>query len=471
MFISVKPAKVPGLSDLVPDIPQNSGCIPDKIRFRPGANIYSVLSFDKTSVQFSLPILVKPGFIPEFYGFSPEGYDGFTASVIEHIKRSVPKDERLRALGGLDTVHPAHYSVNTEPVTVIKTSHGSGQRLWMAGADNFTDEKGLHLTVRGALPAAVPGSDRALRQSSGYSGDLKETVASLVDGLPDAVAGIPVEKAEEAVSISVDQKKARSLLADLGLVSFIADGSLPARHFSDHRSNFRLAGPKYGVNIAFRCPKNLSPIEIEYKESGYTLSGLGIKKSEVFAVVGSNAEGKSTFLQGIISGTDDHLPGDGREGIVTVGRGSFVETGGRDISGSDISLFFKSLPPGISGTPKRVSGTGSGSMVMAAGFSEALSKQSPYILFDEDRSATNLLVPNCIQCEDVSTLTDLLRERREIFSGTSLIFAAATMDLLIAHSDRIMRFNNHRADGILVDEYRKRLHRHMTEIASSLINP
>ena len=469
MFISVNPAKVPALSDLVPDIPQNSGCIPDKVRFRPGTNIYCVLSFDKTSLQFSLPLLVKAGFIPEFYGFCPEGYEGFTASVIEHIKRSVQKDERLRVLGGLDTVHPSHYSANTEPVTVIKTGPGFGQKLWMAGADNFTDEKGLHLTVRGALPAAVPGSDGIRRQSSGYSGDLKSTVISLMAGITDAVAEMPVNQVKDAVSISADQKKARSLLADLGLVSFIADGSLPARHFSDHRSNFRLAGPKYGVNIPFACPENLSPVEIEYEESGYTLSGLGIKRGEVFAVVGSNAEGKSTFLQGIISGTDDHLPGDGREGIITVGRGNFVETGGRDISGSDISLFFKSLPPGISGTPKCVSGTGSGSMVMAAGFSEALSKQSPYILFDEDRSATNLLVPNCIQCEDVSTLTDLLRERRDIFSGTSLIFAAATMDLLIAHSDRIMRLNNHRADGITADDYRQRLYRHMTETAASLL--
>ncbi|UUX91634.1 P-loop domain-containing protein [Methanoplanus endosymbiosus] len=466
MSISMNPAKISGLSDLISDITQNSGCIPDKVRFRPGTNIYSVLSFDKTSVQFSLPLLVKPCFIPEFCGFSPVGYDGFTASVIEHIKRSVPKDRRLRALGGLDTVHPAHYSANIEPVTVIKTSPGFGQKLWMAGPDNFTDAKGLHLTVQGALPAAGSGRNNSRRESPG---DIRETIISLMDGLLDTVGKIPVNEVSEAVSISADQKRIRSMLVDLGLVSFIADGSLPARHFSEHRANFRLAGPKHGINIPFRCPKNLSPVEIEYEESGYTISGLGIKRGEVFAVVGSNAEGKSTFLQGIISGTDDHLPGDGREGIITVGRGSFVETGGRDISGSDISLFFKSLPPGISGTPKHVSGTGSGSMVMAAGFSESLSKQSPYILFDEDRSATNLLVPNCIQCEDVSTLTDLLRERREIFSGTSLIFAAATMDLLIAQSERIMRLNNHCADGILVDEYRQRLYRHMTETAASLL--
>jgi len=470
MFISVKSDKISGFSDLFLNIPQNSGCVPDSARFRPGTNLYSVLSFDRTSLQFSVPLLVKADCIPEFYEFNPQGHDGFTASVIEHIKRTVKKDERLRALGGLDTLHPAHYSVGIEPVTVIRTEPGFGQKLWMAGADNFTDEKGLHLTVCGAVPAAKVGGINSSRASC-LSGDLRHIIPSLIAGIMDAVADMPLNEVRAAVNISADQKKIRSLLGELGLVSFIADGSCPARYLSEHRANFRLAGPKYGVNVPFTCPKNLLPVEFEYEESGYTVSGLGIKRGEVFAVVGSNAEGKSTFLQGIISGTDDHLPGDGREGIITVGRGSFVETGGQDISGSDISIFFKSLPPGISGTPKRVSGTGSGSMVMAAGFSKALLKQSPYILFDEDRSATNLLVPNCIQCEDVNTLTDLLRNRRELFSGTSLIFAAATMDLLIAQSDRIMMLNNHLADGISVGDYKMRLYRHMTETASSLLNP
>jgi len=32
----------------------------------------------------------------------------------------------------------------------------------------------------------------------------------------------------------------------------------------------------------------------------------------VFAVAGSNAQGKITFLEGIIAGMDDHAAGDGR---------------------------------------------------------------------------------------------------------------------------------------------------------------
>ena len=82
-------------------------------------------------------------------------------------------------------------------------------------------------------------------------------------------------------------------------------------------------------------------------------------------------------------------------------------------------------------------------------------------MVDEDRSATNLLVPNCMQSEDVTPLSVICRSRRDKLKDSSVIFAATTMDILVAEADRIMQFQDHVAVGILRDEFRSRLKRHL----------
>ena len=145
-----------------------------------------------------------------------------------------------------------------------------------------------------------------------------------------------------------------------------------------------------------------------------------------------------------------------------------AESAEEDISGSDISLFFKSLPPGISGTPKCVTGRGSGSMGMAAMFSKALLKKSSIIIIDEDKSATNLLIPNCMQSEDVVPLSVICKDNRQNLGDSSVLFAAATMDILVAEADRIMEFKSHQPFGINREEFRLKLKNHLLSVAERL---
>ncbi|MBP2133465.1 putative ABC-class ATPase [Methanomicrobium sp. W14] len=432
----------------------------DEKRIRPGTNFYFAKSPDRTSLIFSYPVFVKCRLLEDFPE-AKEGYDGAVAGLIESIKDKCREISALHPLGGLDTGCPGNYSPNIEPVTFCRVSSGTGQMLWKAGPDNYMNDDGIFLTLCGAVP--YPGDP--------VCGNVRragEIFSSLLESVAELSFRFSRKSAEAGAMCSLDQKLLRKNLSLAGLVSFIADNTLPARTYTRHRGYFRIAGPGKSSNVPFVCPLELEPVEMELMASGGSVTGLGIRKKEVFAVTGSNAEGKSTFLQTVRSGCDDHLPGDGREQVVTSGSVMTAESCESDISGSDISMFFSALPPGASGSPKCVFGSGSGSMGMAAQFSEAVRKKAQVIVVDEDKSATNLLVPNCMQGMNVTPLSLICRKHREKLGGSSVVFAAATMDILVSEADRIMEFRDHTAFGIKRDDFRKKLRQYLESVIKGL---
>jgi hypothetical protein len=60
------------------------------------------------------------------------------------------------------------------------------------------------------------------------------------------------------------------------------------------------------------------------------------------------------------------------------------------------------------------------SLVMAQKIQAALRAGVPLLILDEDRSATNLLVPGCLQSGEVTPLSTLLATRREALGETSV---------------------------------------------------
>lgn len=432
----------------------------DAKRVNPGTNTYLVRSYDGSALQFSFPVIIRCSLL-EGCSFAETGSDGVVGAFIEEVKAHSGSVRGLHALGGLDTDRPENYRGNIEPVTFCRSSFGAGQRLWKAGSENYLDNRGIRIVLSGAVPypgEPTPSNTRRI-------GDL---LSELMESVSVIAFGIERKKAERSALCSADQKMMRDTLDSKGLVSFIGDGTKSVRSYTRYRGHFRVAGPDEISNIPFRCPVELEPVEMELPASGGCITGLGIRKKEIFAVSGSNAQGKSTFLQAIRSGADDHMPGDGREHVVTAGNVMTAESGETDISGADIGIFFSALPPGVSGTPRNVYGRGSGSMVMAAQFQEAVRKKASLIVVDEDRSATNLLVPNCMQSDEITPLSAICRKQREKLGDSSVLFAAATMDVLIAEADRIMEFREHVATGIGRDEFRRMLKKHLESVIRDL---
>ena len=419
-------------------------------------NTYLVRSLDGTALRFSIPVLLTPP-VPE----PGPGGDGTVGVIIEAIKAAVHGERDLGPIAGAGTEHPGHCLPNIEPVTLIASRSAIGTDLWRPDHGNRIDGDGVHLVVRGALP--YPGAPTPARIL-----EVEERFLALLDALDRVVRRVPDRDLTAARDLSIDQKALRRALPGMGLVAFVADGTRPARRFTRLRCHHRIAGPKEGVHVPFRCPQELDPVEVELVGSGRVVTGLGIRRREVFAVAGSNAEGKSTLLHAVIAGEDDHAAGDGRELLVSVNGVARADAGERGLSGADVSLFFSRLPPGVGGEPRAAFGQGSGSLVMAHEIQTALRTAAPLLILDEDRAATNLLVPGCLQGDGVTPLATLLATRREVFGETTILFAASSLDILIAQADRIMQLSGHETRALDRREFRRRLDRYLAGVREHL---
>ncbi len=118
---------------------------------------------------------------------------------------------------------------------------------------------------------------------------------------------------------------------------------------------------------------------------------MGIKRG-VTLIVGGGYHGKSTLLKAIERGVYNHIPGDGREFVLTVEDAVKIRAeDGRKIENVDISPFISKLPFGLT-TEDFTTENASGSTSQAANIMEALEIGTSLLLLDEDTSATNFMI-------------------------------------------------------------------------------
>jgi len=181
-----------------------------------------------------------------------------------------------------------------------------------------------------------------------------------------------------------DQDFLRAKLSELGLVAFIAEGSiLPRESGVDERPLSK------GKVVAFRSPPSFK-LEVQLPNRG-KVEGMGIPKG-VTLIVGGGYHGKSTLLNAIQLGVYNHIPGDGRELVVTDPQAIKIRAeDGRRVEKVDISPFINNLPFGKE-TDRFSSDDASGSTSQAANIMEALELGATLLLIDEDTSATNFMI-------------------------------------------------------------------------------
>ena len=181
-----------------------------------------------------------------------------------------------------------------------------------------------------------------------------------------------------------DAEDLRRQLKAQNLVAFVADDSiLPRRSGVDERP---LAGS--GV-VPFHSPESLA-VTLILPHRG-SVRGLGIPKG-VTLIIGGGYHGKSTLLNGLERGVYNHIPGDGRELVITEPTAVKIRAeDGRRVEGVDIRPFINNLPNGSSTRAFR-SDNASGSTSQAANIIEALEVGCRTLLLDEDTCATNLMI-------------------------------------------------------------------------------
>ncbi|MBW9221390.1 hypothetical protein KKP91_04260 [Methanothermococcus sp. SCGC AD-155-M21] len=401
-------------------------------------------------IKIVLPFIFKR---EDLINLNKYGLEGSTSKIIEYIKEKMRKGKFPQLSGNLGRRYRELY----EPLTVVNCDMNIGSNLWRADRYNYIEGDRIHLLLRMVFKEKNPK-------------EIGRKIDELSQELGEYIEKIPYNPLERENINIINQKDLRNKLDDLGLISFIGDNSRPARSYTPIRRHFRIAGPKEGANIPFITPKELNPVEVELYD-GTIITGLGIQKKEVFIITGRNAQGKTTLLEGIESGQDDHLIGDGREHIITIRNLSKATTGAMEMHGCDISLFFEKLPRGLNGTPKNVIGRASGSMTMAYMIQRAMARGVNLILIDEDNSAVNLLVNGLLSnwFEGVKPLSEIILKERERLS-CGFIITTSSLDLLTAAGDRAIYLEDHRAKYLDLKYFRRELSKYYLRLSKELEN-
>jgi len=218
--------------------------------------------------------------------------------------------------------------------------------------------------------------------------DAKQARVMLFEELPDIVKSMMVqigqnpEAVERHVDCVEDQQYLRAQLESLNLVAFVADGSNLARQSGvDDRP--------LSDAIRIEAPDSIA-IELPLKHRS-AVTGAAFPRG-INLIVGGGFHGKSTLLRAIEQGIYDHIPGDGRELVVSDSSCFKLRAeDGRAISGVDIRPFIQNLPGGKDCAFFSTSNA-SGSSSQAASIVEAISAGVKTILLDEDTSASNFLI-------------------------------------------------------------------------------
>ncbi|WP_447968932.1 ABC-ATPase domain-containing protein [Nitrospira sp. M1] len=227
----------------------------------------------------------------------------------------------------------------------------------------------------------------------------KQAEAMLCQDIPHIVqqslvwSQLPQQLCQEHVDYAENYAAIQQTLSARSLVAFVADGSILPRERGDSAQplSVEYATPWYSpdsLHVTFEVPH---PVKTQSGGMTRSLRGLGIPCG-ITLIVGGGYHGKSTVLQAIQHSVYPHVPGDGREYVVTSSDAVKMRAeDGRRIGSVDISGFIGHLPQDLPTTCFSTDNA-SGSTSQAASILEALEIGSRVILLDEDTSATNFLV-------------------------------------------------------------------------------
>jgi len=240
--------------------------------------------------------------------------------------------------------------------------------------------------------------------------------AMFFDELPKIVDFVLFENLDEKdlyehIKTVEDADFLRSKLDELNLVAFVADGSiLPRASGIDKRP---LSNDKA---VPFESPDSFK-VRIDLPNRG-EVTGMGIPKG-ITLIVGGGYHGKSTLLNALELGIYNHIPGDGREFVITNPNTIKIRAeDGRRIEKVDISPFITNLPLGHD-TKAFSSENASGSTSQAANIIEALEIKAEVLLIDEDTSATNFMIRDHRMQELVSKerepITPFIDKARQLY--------------------------------------------------------
>lgn len=316
---------------------------------------------------------------------------------------------------------------------------------------------GQEVLERSALTINPNDGSLVLRFSAGFPAAGRTTLAMelkkmLFEYVPACAAKTlryaAIDKAEiqRWIALADDQKAIREQLAGKGLVAFVADGAiLPRKSGVDDR-------PMLGA-VAFASPSE-DAVTLSLP-GGRTITGLGIRKG-ITLIVGGGYHGKSTLLKALERGVYNHVPGDGREYVITEDTAMKLRSeDGRSVKQVDVSAFIRNLPSKRD-TKCFSTEDASGSTSQAACTVEAILSGSKTLLIDEDTSATNFMVRDALMQKVIHSgeepIIPFLSRMRQLYEelGISTILVAGSSGAFFEVSDLILQMKEYKPFDVTI---------------------
>ncbi|EGQ8524921.1 TPA: ABC-ATPase domain-containing protein [Vibrio parahaemolyticus] len=296
----------------------------------------------------------------------------------------------------------------------------NGQTVLDSTAVLFTEE-GIELRFRVNLPA------------EGRSVLGKKANNILTFHLPKFIRRATLEREldKEAMvkhcQVVEDQSALREQLEAHNLVAFVANGSVLPRIAGNCDLPMKEA-------VEFTAPESLQ-VTLHAPNKGY-ITGLGIPQG-ITLIVGGGFHGKSTLLNAIERSIYDHIPGDGREYIVTDQKAMKIRAeDGRCVHHLNLSNYINHLPMGKD-TADFSTQDASGSTSQAAWLQESIEAGATSLLIDEDTSATNFMIRDeRMQAlvakgdEPITPLVDRIGQLRDELDISTIIVMGGSGDYL-----------------------------------------
>ncbi|ENM5724516.1 ABC-ATPase domain-containing protein [Vibrio mimicus] len=224
-----------------------------------------------------------------------------------------------------------------------------------------------------------------------------------------------------------DQEAMRAQLDDLGLVAFVANGSVLPRLAGNCDLPMKEAVP-------FQTPKSLE-VTLSTPNQG-DLVGMGIPQG-ITLIVGGGFHGKSTLLTALERSIYNHIPGDGRERMVTDLKAMKIRAEeGRCVHNLNLSNYINHLPMGKDTTDFSTQDA-SGSTSQSAWLQESIEAGATTLLIDEDTSATNFMIRDermqalvSKGAEPITPLVDRIGQLRDDLGISTLVVMGGSGDYL-----------------------------------------
>ncbi|UXI03929.1 ABC-ATPase domain-containing protein [Photobacterium sp. TY1-4] len=297
------------------------------------------------------------------------------------------------------------------------------------------DDEGIELRFRVDLP------------SDGRTIIAKKTLNLLTFTMPKIIRRatiareLPMDELKRHCETVEDQVALRRQLQAHNLVAFVADESVLPRL----AGNSELPLPDA---IPFISPEKLA-IELEAPHKG-KVRGMGIPKG-ITMIVGGGFHGKSTLLNAIESSVYDHVPGDGRDYIVTDDSATKIRAeDGRCVHQVDLTPYISNLPMGKD-TASFSTQNASGSTSQASWLQESLEAGAKTLLIDEDTSASNFMIRDermqaliAKSDEPITPLVDRISLIRDQLDVSVLLVMGGSGDYLDV-ADTVIQMHNYEA--------------------------